>query len=497
MAIEYKTPGVYVQEVSAFPGSVTAVETAVPVFIGYTEKASKNGASLIGTPTRISSLIEFEAYFGGPYQHRFSIDLASLGSTGPGVFSPSMISGPDKRFYLFHCLQLFYLNGGNNCYILSLGGYDGEDTESRINIEDFNTIDVFNKLRSTPGPSLILAPDFVVDRDSCYQLYQHILQFCAETKSLFAILDLVPAVSDLNSSDTVEKFRSSCGDTGRGFGAAYYPWLNTSVVDTTRVSIRNLKVRPLDLKKILPEKEALDALDQYNEIPECDTPQEKLQKLTDLHNALINASAVYRQIMETICDRLNLLPPSSAIAGIYATVDNTRGVWKAPANVAIASVKSVSYQISATLQETMNADAVTGKSVNAIREFSGRGVLVWGARTLDGNNNEWRYINVRRTFMMIEQSLIYACRAWVFEPNEAKTWTGMRAMVENFLNGLWKQGAFQGVKPEEAYHVKIGLGETMTAGDIQNGTLKVLVLIAMLRPAEFISFEIVQRQESN
>lgn len=495
MAIEYKTPGVYVQEVNPLPVSVSVVETAVPVFIGYTEKVNKNGISLMGEPIRISSFLEFQEIFGGAYHHRFNIEFANAGSADLPDFSASMISGPDNRFYLFHCIQLFYQNGGRDCFILSLGGYDGDDAVSRINIDDFNKADVFNKLRKTTGPSLVLAPDFVGNRESCYLLHQEILKFCAGTKSFFAILDLVPADDDLNFSDTIQKFRNSIGEVGLGYGAAYYPWLNTTVVDIGQVSIANLDIFPLDLKKILPEQEALLALDQYNEIPECDTAVEKTIKLTELHNVLMQSSAVYRQIMETICDRLNLLPAGAAIAGVYATVDNTRGTWKAPANISIASVKSTDMQLNSTQQEAMNVDVISGKSINAIREFAGRGILVWGARTLDGNNHEWRYINVRRTLMMIEQSLVTACKAWVFEPNDANTWVQMRSMIENFLFGLWKQGAFPGVKPEEAYSVKIGSGETMTADDIQNGILKVLVLIAMVRPAEFISFEIVQQQQ--
>jgi phage tail sheath protein FI len=134
----------------------------------------------------------------------------------------------------------------------------------------------------------------------------------------------------------------------------------------------------------------------------------------------------------------------------------------------------------------MNIDADTGKSVNAIRSFSGKGILVWGARTLDGNSNEWRYISVRRFFIMVEESVKKATAAFVFEPNDANTWIRIRAMIENYLTLLWRQGALAGAKPEHAFFVKVGLGQTMSAIDILEGRLIVEIGMAAVRPAEFI-----------
>jgi phage tail sheath protein FI len=134
----------------------------------------------------------------------------------------------------------------------------------------------------------------------------------------------------------------------------------------------------------------------------------------------------------------------------------------------------------------MNIDADTGKSVNAIRSFSGKGILVWGARTLDGNSNEWRYISVRRFFIMVEESVKKATAPFVFEPNDANTWIRIRAMIENYLTLLWRQGALAGAKPEHAFFVKVGLGQTMSAIDILEGRLIVEIGMAAVRPAEFI-----------
>jgi phage tail sheath protein FI len=174
------------------------------------------------------------------------------------------------------------------------------------------------------------------------------------------------------------------------------------------------------------------------------------------------------------------------VAGIYARVDNARGVWKAPANESINSVIGPVTNISHDEQASLNVDTVAGKSINAIRVFTGRGTLVWGARTLKGNDNEWRYVSVRRFFNMVEESSKKATEPFVFEPNDANTWIKVQAMIENFLTNLWRQGALQGAKPEHAFYVSVGLGKTMTPIDILEGRMIVEIGMAVVRPAEFI-----------
>jgi hypothetical protein len=180
------------------------------------------------------------------------------------------------------------------------------------------------------------------------------------------------------------------------------------------------------------------------------------------------------------------LPPSAAMAGIYARVDRERGVWKAPANVGVLAVLGPVSKITDAEQDNLNIDSTAGKSINAIRSFTGKGTLVWGARTLAGNDNEWRYVPVRRLFIMIEESARKATAFAVFEPNDAGTWLKVRAMIESYLYGLWERGALAGAKPEAAYFVRVGLGSTMTAQDVLNGYLIVEIGIAAVRPAEFI-----------
>lgn len=197
-------------------------------------------------------------------------------------------------------------------------------------------------------------------------------------------------------------------------------------------------------------------------------------------------NALYNQVKSQISLIPITLPPSSAMAGIYARVDSTRGVWKAPANVGVSYVVKPTVQISNEEQGTLNIHPTTGKSINAIRTFAGQGTLVWGARTLAGNDNEWRYVSVRRFFNMVEESVKKASNQFVFEPNDRNTWVRVKAMIDNFLTNQWKAGALAGPTPDKAFYVSVGLGETMTAQDVLEGYMNIEIGMAAVRPAEFI-----------
>ncbi|MEO8535601.1 MAG: phage tail sheath C-terminal domain-containing protein [Flavobacterium sp.] len=217
---------------------------------------------------------------------------------------------------------------------------------------------------------------------------------------------------------------------------------------------------------------------------------------TDVNNGAMNGRYLgdiegldnksYNAIKIEIANLPLTLPPSSAVAGIYARVDSNRGVWKAPANVGINYVVKPALKITNGDQDNLNVDTVAGKSINAIRSFTGKGTLVWGSRTLAGNDNEWRYVPVRRFFNMAEESIKKATDQFVFEPNDANTWIRVRAMIENFLILQWRNGALAGAKPEQAFYVRIGLGQTMSALDILEGRMIVEIGMAVVRPAEFI-----------
>ncbi|HEY9046123.1 MAG TPA: phage tail sheath C-terminal domain-containing protein [Ohtaekwangia sp.] len=204
------------------------------------------------------------------------------------------------------------------------------------------------------------------------------------------------------------------------------------------------------------------------------------------NSGLENSLPVFKSIIRGVSTSISELPPSGAIAGVYATVDRTRGVWKAPANVSLNNVVEPTQVYTKTQLDNLNVDVNAGKSINAIRTFFGKGTLVYGSRTLAGNDNEWRYIPVRRLFIMVEESVKKATEQFVFEPNDANTWVKVQAMIENFLFVIWRQGALQGAKPEHAFYVAVGLNKTMTPLDILEGRMIVEIGLAAVRPAEFI-----------
>ncbi|MGK7959831.1 phage tail sheath family protein, partial [Crocosphaera sp.] len=197
-------------------------------------------------------------------------------------------------------------------------------------------------------------------------------------------------------------------------------------------------------------------------------------------------TALYNFVKNELKKHYLILPPSAAVAGVYAATDSNRGVWKAPANVSLANVIEPVIKLDNTKQDNLNVDATTGKSINAIRAFMGKGTLVWGARTLAGNDNEWRYIPVRRFFNMVEESVKKSTYWAVFEPNDANTWVKIRGMIESYLTQQWRNGALAGATPQEAFFVRCGLGVTMDSQDILEGRMNVEIGMAVVRPAEFI-----------
>lgn len=200
---------------------------------------------------------------------------------------------------------------------------------------------------------------------------------------------------------------------------------------------------------------------------------------------------IYTSILQVIIEKGITIPASGAVTGVYVKTDNERGVWKAPANVALKDVLAPAYTLTQQDQEDWNMpNDGSGKAVNAIRAFTGQGTVIWGARTLTGNDNEWRYVNVRRLFISMEETLKKEMAYLTFEANDANTWLKAKSIALNYLIGIWQRGALVGSVPAEAFFVNIGLGETMTAQDILDGRMIVEVGVAVARPSEFIILKI-------
>ncbi len=459
---EYKTPGVYIEEIVKFPPSIASVETAIPAFIGYTEFAqNKVPGDLVMVPTRITSMLDYNRIFGSSPLEEESITV-NIDSSQPQAVIKAVIDPLKASKYLMaYQLQMFFNNGGGPCYIVAVGDYS---TGGVISLSSLT--DGLNAVEKIDEVTLILFPDAInlTDAASYYTLHKSALDQCSLLKDRFTVFDIWmdPAIGPAESiiDHNVTLFR----DAGFGeietkkYGAVYFPRVNTQLPYTYD-----------------------EATVQVVQTGGDGSLNGTLAALKGINNAF------YYQALNAITQLRMLLPSSSAVVGKYAETDNSRGVWKAPANIGIDYAVSPEVIVTKLEQDDLNVDVRDGKSVNVIRSFPGRGpAIIWGARTLAGNDNEWRYISVRRFFNMVEESVKNATQQFVFEPNDRNTWVRVKSMIENYLTQQWKAGALMGTTTREAYFVKVGLGETMTELDVWEGRMIVEIGMAVVRPAEFI-----------
>ncbi len=475
-----KTPGVYIDEISLLPPGVAPVETAVPAFVGYTE-SNPSGDNV---PVLITSFLEYLEMFGGPQ----SPSALSIGVTVRDTFEDILTDPTDPTTYqesklmsrevtantakirpahnVFFAVRHYFANGGAKCYIVSVSTTLGA-------VSDSDLVAGINALEQEDEPTLIIVPEaHGLGLGSGYDnVYSTALNQCNKLKDRFTLIDVPQAENSPTNSQAMTDITNFQGTTNLGdyglYGAAYYPYLETTI----------------DFEYDASEESQIPIT--YQKVQADGSPSQSPDTL-GANLGAISGDLLRKQIANAIKDISIILPPSPSVAGLYARVDNERGVWKAPANVSIGSIVGPMVKINDTLQDVMNIDPNGGKSVNAIRYITGRGTVIWGARTLAGNDNEWRYVPVRRFFNFVEESVKKATYRFVFEPNDANTWVKIRGMIENFLTLQWSLGALQGSKPEQAFFVRVGLGQTMTADDILNGRLIVEIGMAAVRPAEFI-----------
>ena len=465
--MNYKTPGVYIEEIQKLPPSIAKVETAIPVFIGYTEKAEDaRGFSLLLEPRRIESLLEYERFFGRAQAEAGSLTVTITERVGqPTNIFAKVNAQARSKYWMYYSLQLYFANGGGPCWIVSVGNYTVSGgtvgfSELKAGLDNIKKIDEITLILFPDAQNLTTAPDY-------YNLYGEAMDMCQEMKDRFTVMDVWhdPTLPPEEWRENIKTLRDITGneiDTLK-YGCAYFPNVET-ILDYWYGG------EGIGDSNVLIEHVGGDG-----------TYAGTLAQLRSKNNAL------YFLARNAVRDVPVELPPSSGIVGIYANVDNTRGVWKAPANVNMDFAIKPVIRITDQEQSSLNVDENSGKSINVIRTFTGRGpAIVWGSRTLAGNDNEWRYIPVRRFYNMVEESTKKATEQFVFEPNDANTWTRVKSMIENFLTLQWRAGALMGASTEEAYFVKVGLNETMTELDIWEGRMIVEIGMAVVRPAEFI-----------
>ncbi|WP_299179722.1 phage tail sheath C-terminal domain-containing protein [uncultured Chryseobacterium sp.] len=553
------TPGVSVEEITRLPNSVSLIDTAIPVFIGYTEVTPEDHTE----PLNISSLLDYERNFGKAKKE--SIQLKDTEDKGLELVAPQV------QFLMYYSLQMYFANGGGPCQIVSVGNYTNDGVELT------NLRDGLEMVKDSNEPQIIVFPDAVsLDEADFYTIYNDTIdKIESQSKNWFVILDTYYGNSTTlsNGHNTIGNLREEVTLTTHA--AAYFPHLKTvlnytfdaetPIVHTglqmegqSSANFYAGEISALDELKGMASSEitgnadamvladllgqAIAIAEEINETAD-DTSGETVDAKSNLVHAIIEARAVLEAIYDGTIDDFNLeaetpvfsgefdalktailavqdkvgaangitlknlelnnsslynqvkkeinslkviLPPSSAVAGVYGRIDSTRGVWKAPANVSLNYVTAPTEKVSDKEQSDLN---VTDQgTINAIRTFAGKGTLIWGARTLDGKDkigvedNKWKYINVRRYHDMIQLSISRALADGKFinEPNIPHTWLRAKTMIENFLHQQWMDGALAGSTPKEAYQVEV-------SGDAVNAkTMNVTVEVALVRPAEFI-----------
>jgi phage tail sheath protein FI len=482
----YRTPDVYVEEISVFPPSVAEVETAIPAFIGYTETATRTRTNdLILKPTKIYSLKEYEQHFGLANAEPIAVTVTGDATAGFQL-SALTVNGstPDNNFLspylLYHAAKMYFDNGGGQAYIVSVGTYQGDAVPLTTKISlagaaddpahpetSFGLQDGLNALATEDEPTLIVVPEAANLSAASYgDLVKAVLAQCGKLGDRFGIFDLYKGSfgqdldPEADGTTIAAAARDAFGTTDLKYGAVYYPFVRTTMNYFVNRLETNVQVTP---------------------------PVGATVALGTLSSTGANRNtAVYNFVKAQLANYYLVMPPSGAVAGVYAWTDTNRGVWKAPANMSLTDVIEPVVKLDNAHQDTLNIDPTSGKSINAIRSFSGKGTLVWGARTLAGNDNEWRYISVRRFFNMVEESVKKSTYWAVFESNDANTWVKVRGMIENYLTQKWREGALAGATTKEAFFVRCGLGTTMSAIDILEGRMNVEIGMAVVRPAEFI-----------
>lgn len=533
-----KTPGVYIQEISTLPPSVAEVSTAVPAFIGRTERGTQ--------AARIATFLEYQAMFGTVAPSTYSVEVAE---GTPDLTLTRDATAPQGTLYYY--LSHYFTNGGGPCWIVPLGGTGTVKEQFLAGLA---------RVEQEDEPTLILFPEAAdaLEIADYGELAQAALMQCNRLKDRFTVLD-VPG-------GKTEAFRGAMGTQNLSYAAAYHPYLVTTITwltDDDSVTVRKVAAgAATNFTRVVPDggggiavsfvgdgsskprirvesgtgdlgftidgntlriangegKSGTQVADAFT-VFKSTNPGTTFAIAVDgagtatlaangnngvalaapstapvtLASLKTSETALYNRIKNALAVQRVTLPPSAAMAGIYAAVDRDRGVWKAPANVSVSGVIGPVSRMTDDDQDGLNVDPTAGKSINAIRAFTGRGTMVWGARTLAGNDNEWRYVPVRRLFINVEESAKKASAFAVFEPNDATLWLKVKGMIESYLYSLWERGALAGSKPEQAYYVNVGLGKTMSPQDILEGRLIVEIGIAAVRPAEFVVLRFMHR----
>ena len=509
----YLTPGVYVEEVDTGSKPLAAVGTAVAAFVGFTAKAPSDDPSDPGglKPRLVTNWSQFERLYGG---------------FAPGVMLPHSVYG-------------YFNNGGGLCYIVRIAHEEvagdrptlalpSAEKEDKPALELTATVD--------DDVEVIIQPGVASPEGGDAPTFDLTVLHNAREEEQFIGLTLTKGP---RFAETVVAEQSRLiGLKVKTAEKAAVPMVGSYQIE--RAATAPVEVRPSDFEGAESARRGIRGLVIADEVtmiavPDLITAARKDDGTVDLdmwksvQTSLIthcqgqaNRMAILdappnmdpQQIKEwrsdvamydskfaamyypwikvanpaaTNGDRVITMPPSGHMAGIWARTDESRGVWKAPANEVILGALDVESKITEGEQSLLNPIGI-----NCIRPFGVRGIRVWGARTL-ASDPSWRYLNVRRLFNMIETTILQGTQWVVFEPNDQALWQRVKRTVNAFLLGLWREGALFGSTPDEAFYVKCD-AETNPPESIDEGKLVVEVGVAPVKPAEFVIFRIGQWQ---
>lgn len=456
MPTDTTVPGVYIEEDASPAMSVGAGATAVPLFVA---RFTPLKPELAGVITRIGSWLDYTTLFDSNVPSSATVTVRSTEVELPPEYekmkkassTAAARDGEATKQYTYQinetavvdqtasvALRLYFQNGGGPCYLYPLEASDDDDND---------------KLAALPGLidevgaiTLLACPE--PDEDYRTAVYGALAASLGLHKGYFLLVDSANGNAPSTVRDSAQV-------------AVYYP--NVEVPHT----------RTLDDKQV--------AITGYT-----DGTSTTIATLADLRTANADfAGKIDNALVDKRSASLSV-PPSALMAGVYGKTDRERGVWKAPANVVLNGASDVSVRVTNEQQVELNP-----KGINVIRHFSDRGLVVWGCRT-QKDDDDWRYIPVRRLFDAAERDIRKALQPMVFEPNSQPTWKRVQAAIDNYLHRLWQQGALAGNKAEEAYFVRVGKGITMTQDEINQGQMIIQVGIAAVRPAEFIILKFTQ-----
>jgi len=494
----YLAPGVYIREVESGSRPIEGVGTAVAAFVGFAPIGPTN------TPVEITNWSQYRKAFG---------DIA-------------------EGFHLAHAVYGYFQNGGGRCFVVRVGADSGpQNANAQLMSAADPSVPVYEVTaldppspndevnvevaepseQSSDGFDLIARRGNVEERHAnltTKRTAQNVVTVVNGESKLVAIKELGrlsaadrrPALGLVTLAGTKPAEPAGVGqETFVGDPADRTGFAGLEAIDeVTMLAIPDL-MAALDRGDV-----DLDTVKgvQTEMIGHCERMGDRVAILDPPPNMNANEVGTWRRdsgydskyaalyypwlkILNPATGEPMFVPPSGHIAGVWSRTDATRGVHKAPANEVIRGVLEVGYQVTGPEQEGLNPNGI-----NVIRAFPGRGIRIWGARTISSDAT-WRYLNVRRLFNYIEESIEEGTQWVVFEPNDQDLWQRIRRTVSAFLTRTWRDGALFGSKPEEAFYVKCD-EETNPPDVIDAGQVVIEIGIAPVKPAEFVVFRIAQ-----